>query len=212
MVLSIVAFGDKYIDQALPQISKFTDGGWDVHILTDKPEKFESGFTEYYPNKIFSYFDKVLFPLRLIEKLGESVLYIDADWLENINPNFINTFKGADQFLYLYSWPNAEYFDDYADNIYFTKILEFWKDNNFNYYNLPTILEWFYFIPKHEEISNIIKDIESIKPIFEYSSVFYKTSYPGIGNAEGLALSYILKKYNIPVKKINKISLGPKMI
>lgn len=212
MILSIIAFGDDYIDKALPHISKFTDNGWDVNVLTDKPEKFKICNTEYYQDKIFSYFDKLLFPLRLIEKHNTPVLYVDADWVMNINLNFIKTFKGGDEFLYLYSWPNSDYFDDYADNIYFTKILDFWIKNGFDHTKLPTILEWFYFIPQHKHISNIIYDIEKIKPVFEYSSLHYKTDYPGIGNGEGLALSYILKKYNIPIKKINRGVIGPKII
>jgi hypothetical protein len=38
------------------------------------------------------------------------------------------------------------------------------------------------------------------KPIFEYQSIIKKTYYyPGIGNGEGVALSYILQKNNIPI-------------
>jgi hypothetical protein len=204
MILSIVAFGDQYIDNVTPHISKFIDNGWNVHILTNNPTKFKVGTTHYYPNKIFSYFDKLLFPLRLVETHKDSVLYVDADWIQNLNQDFIKNFKGSDEFLYLYGWPNGDYFEDYINDNYFTKIIDFWDKVGFDYSKLPTILEWFYFIPTHEQISNIIYDVEKIKPVFEYSSFYYDSAYPGIGNGEGLGLSYILKKYNIPFKKINE--------
>jgi hypothetical protein len=203
MIISIVAFGDKYIDNAIPHILKFIENGWDVHILTDKPQKFKIGVTHYYPNKIFSYFDKLLFPLRLMEEYNVSVAYVDADWIQNIGNDFVTTFKGDDEFLFYDNWPNGEHFEDYQKDTYFTKIIDFWDKTGFNYNKLTTILEWFYFIPYQKQVGDLIYDVEKIKPVFEYSSFYYDTKYSGIGNGEGLALSYILKKHNIPLKKIH---------
>ena len=204
MILSLVAVGEEYIKNCKPFIQKFMVFGWDVHVLTDQPEEFECN-TEKYQNKIFSYFDKLLFTLRLGERYKQDVLFIDADWIHNISDNLPKYLEKSDHFMYYVSWPNGETFDDYIDDPYFINLIRYWDKNNFDYHNLPTIMEWIFFMPYTNKISNLLYDIEHIKPIFEYNSVTVDTGYKGIGNGEGLALSYVLSKHKIPIKKFNNI-------
>ena len=206
MILSLTAVGEKYIKNCLPFIPEFIDNQWDVHVLTNQPDYFPECEVEKYKNKIFSYFDKLLFALRLVEKYEEGVLYIDADWIHNISPDFPKTFKGSEDVLYFGNWPNGDTFNDYKNDPYFINLINYWNKNSPIVYNdLPTILEWILYIPYTEKISSIIYDIEHIKPVFEYNSVTIDTGYPGIGNGEGLALSYALCKNNTPIKKFDKI-------
>ena len=100
MVLSVVAVGEQYINNCLPYLDKFKNNGYDIKILTDKPEKFIGYDTQLYENKIFSYFDKLLFSLRLVEKYNTDVLYIDSDWIQNVNDVFIKNFNGSNNVLY----------------------------------------------------------------------------------------------------------------
>ncbi len=205
MILSLVAVGEKYIKNCLPFIPEFIDNQWDVHVLTNQPIYFHECEVEFYKNKIFSYFDKLLFTLRLSEKYKEDVLYIDSDWIHNISPHFPKEFKGGNSVLFYGNWPNGDLFMDYKDDPYFINIINYWNKNSFDFSKLQTMLEWMFFIPYNNNISNVIYDIEHIKPVFEYNSVTIDTGYIGIGNGEGLALSYALFKNNIPIKKFDKI-------
>ena len=205
MILSIVAVGEKYIKNCIPFIPEFIDNQWVVHVLTDQPDFFNECEVELYENKIFSYFDKLLFTLRLSEKYKEDVLYIDADWIHNISPGFPKEFQKNDSVLYYGSWPNGDLFLDYKNDPYFNNLIRYWEKQQFIYDDLKTMLEWMFFIPYSENLSNIIYDIEHIKPVFEYNSVMVDTGYPGIGNGEGLALSYALHKNKISIKKFDKI-------
>jgi hypothetical protein len=205
MILSLVSVGEKYIDHCLPHVERFKNSGWEVHILTDNPNRFSGCEVKLYENKIFSYFDKILFTLRLSEKFKEGVLFVDSDWIHNISDEFISTFKGSDKFLYYDNWPNGETFKDYIKDPYFFNQQRFWEKNNFIYDNLITILEWVFYIPHTTKISDIIYDLEHIKPVFEYNSVMVDAGYSGIGNGEGLGLSYSLHKNNIKIKKFGLV-------
>ena len=205
MILSLVAVGEKYVEHCKPFISNFINGGWEVHVLTDQPHRFDGCKTETYHKKIFSYFDKLLFTLRLSEEHHEDVLYIDADWIHNISVDFPQNFKKSKNVLYYTSWPNGDTFENYKNDPYFSNLINYWDKNNFTYSNLKTIMEWIIYIPHSDKIGDLIYDIEHIKPIFEYNSVITDTGYSGIGNGEGMALSYALNKNKIPIKKFDKI-------
>lgn len=201
MILALVAVGDVYIKNSLIHIDKFINRGWDVRVLTDKPEKYRRVKTYQYKNKIFSYFDKLLFLLKIMEEEKSSVLYVDADWVQNVKRDFMENFKGSNDFLYYDNWP--EYDDEY-----FSIIHDYWKKIEFDNVNLETILEWVIYFPYSEKISKLRHDLEEIKPVFEYTSLCHNTEYNGLGNAEGLGLSYILNKNGIEIKKFNKEEFG----
>jgi hypothetical protein len=206
MILSLVAVGEKYIKNCEPFVDVFINNGWDVHILTDRPKYFKLGIIESYDYKIFSYFHKLLHPLRLVEKYKDDVLYIDADWIQNISSEFPKMFKKDSNFLYYGNWPNGNKFIDYKDDLYFKPLNDFWDNLGFNCNEVPTMLEWIFYIPYNENIKNVIYDIELIKPIFEYMSLMTDTGYKGIGNGEGLGLSYSLYKNNVPIKMFDKLN------
>jgi hypothetical protein len=199
MILAIVAVGKKYISKVKQHIPKYTQNGWDVRILTDEPDSFLDLKTYKYSNKVFSFVDKLLFPLRLVEEHKESVLYIDADWLEFISNELILNFKPTNEVLYFGTFSNGKYLSD-INSDYFEPLINYFKKNEFDYNKLLLMVEYLYQFPYTNNISDVIYDLERIKPILEYQSIIKKTYYyPNIGNAEGAALSYVLYKNNIPI-------------
>ena len=210
MILVLVLVGDEYIEEAKPHINRYIESGWKVEILTDQPQKFKEFLNielHVYNRKIFSYFEKILFPLQIIKKHGDGVLYIDSSLLQSVPDWFLDTFKHTEDFLYYDTWTSGKTFKSLENDPYFENLIKFFKHENFNNYNeLLTILEWIYYIPYNEsKIDNLIYDAERIKPIFEYTSIFYKSKFNGIGNGEGLGLSYILFKNSITINKFNNL-------
>ena len=100
MILAIVAVGTKYVQKVTPHLSKFIENGWDIRVLSDQPHLFPNLKTHKYPSKIFSYIDKLLFPLRLVEELEQSVMYIDADCFDFISDELILNFEPTKEVLY----------------------------------------------------------------------------------------------------------------
>ena len=199
MILTVVAVGSKYISKAKQHLPKYTQHGWDVRVLTDEPESFPNLKTYKYSNKVFSFIDKLLFPLRLVEKLKQPVLYVDADWFEFISNELILNFKPTDEVLYFGEFPNGKYLSD-INSEYFDPLITYFKKNEFDYSKLLLMIEYLYYFPYYNNISDVIYDLERIKPILEYQSIIKKTYYyPNIGNAEGVALSYVLHKNNVPI-------------
>jgi len=210
MILALVLVGNEYIEEAKPHINRYIESGWKVEILTDQPQKFKEFLNielHIYNRKIFSYFEKILFPLQIIKKYGAGVLYIDSSLLQSIPDWFLNTFENTEDFLYYNTWMSGKTFKNIENDPYFENLIKFFKYENFNNYGeLLTILEWIYYIPYNQsKIENLIHDAERIKPIFEYTSIFYKSKFNGIGNGEGLGLSYILFKNSITINKFNNL-------
>jgi hypothetical protein len=141
MILSIVSVGDFYIDSCLPHLDKFKNKGYDIKVLTDKPEKFVGYETQLYENKIFSYFDKLLFPLRLIEKYNTDILYVDSDWIQNVPDHFINSFNGFDEVLYYDNWKDVT-FNSYVNDYYWKDLIYYFNLNKIEYNHLILPLEW----------------------------------------------------------------------
>lgn len=213
MILTLVAVGKGYSDSPeiiLQQAERFKKFKWDVKILTDKPENF-SGLEVYkYNNKIFSYFDKILFPLRIMEENRCDILYIDHDFMNNISDDFIWNFKGNDSFIYFENWQkwNDEiewwdpwkYFGDFYLE-YYKPLINYWEKEQYDYKSILTIRECFMYIPYLKDVSNIIYEMEKIKPVFEYMSVVGENKFSGYGQSEGLALYKILNEQNIKFKQ-----------
>lgn len=207
MIFSIICVGENYKNEPskiINQLQRFDNKKWDIKILTDNIDSFSIGETYYYQNKIFSYIDKILFPLRLMEKYKTDIVYSDHDWLKYLTDDFIDNFNGHTKCLYPEGWKywngtdweNWTYLTDYNTE-YFNPIIKYWETNNYNYDKFKTIRECFFYFPYTDEISKIIYEIEKIKPIFEYMSIVGNNGYSAYGSSEGIALSYVLEKFNL---------------
>lgn len=209
MIICVVAVGDKYIDLSKDVINKFINLGLSVKILTDKPELFLYGDTLKYNKKIFSFFDKLLFSSEMSEKFKTDVLYIDADRLSDVSLKFFKIFKGDwniiffDYWQYQIKtdvWTKWENFIDFNMD-YYKPFKKFCIKNNMDITKLKCFWEGVFYLPYLNNISNIIYDLENIKPVFEYMSIIRDNLYYGkIGESEGLAFSYIIEKNHLPYK------------
>ena len=212
-ILTLISVGERYTNKCIPHIKHFLDKGWDIRVLTDTPTLFDGCITYEYPNKIFSYFDKLVFPLRISEKEKSGVLFVDADEIENFIYLADSDFSKYTEFMVYDYWryhTNGMRFiwDTFIqyDDVYFEPLFSYWNSIDFDYSKLKTIWEGLYYYPYSDKTNNVLHDIECIKPIFEYMSVIKNHPYPGIGNGEGLALSYCLDKNNINRNEIEIIN------
>lgn len=202
--LAIVAVGQSYIDAANYIIANFSDE-WQIHVLTDYPHKINGVCEiEYHKHKIFSYFHKILFVLKISEKYKESITYVDADRLDMFNNDFLKEFSTGEDFKILNYWPEGKEFKPlYSWGQHFKPFVEYCKENKLDY-DIDTFSEEVFFVPYVNNISEIIYELEKIKPVFEYQSIISRSTnpyYPNIGNAEGLALSFVLKMKNLKIVK-----------
>ena len=202
--LAIVAVGQTYIDAANYIVANYGDE-WIIHVLTDHPEKIHGNCEiEYHQHKVFSYFYKLLFVLRLVEKYKQPVTYVDADRLDMFSNEFLKEFSFGPYFKILNCWPEGiEFKKHYSHGKHFKPFIDYCNENHLDY-DIDTFSEEVFYVPYVEDIYDIILNVEKIKPIFEYQSIISRETnpyYPNIGNAEGLALSFVLKMKN---KKIIK--------
>jgi hypothetical protein len=202
--LAIVAVGQAYIDAANYIIANFGNE-WDIHVLTDRPDKINGKCEiELHNHKVFSYFHKLLFVLRLVEKHKQPVTYVDADRLDMFSNEFLKEFSFGPYFKILNCWPEGrEFKKHYSHGQHFKPFVDYCNENDLNY-DIDTFSEEIFYVPYVLDICDIIYDVEKIKPIFEYQSIISRETnpyYPNIGNAEGLALSFALKKNHAKIIK-----------
>lgn len=200
MMFTFVAVGKKYID-SLNEFFKKNESFKKMSIvLTNEPHSFENVKTLHYVNKVFSYFDKLLFPLRICEEYKENVLYIDCDELYDMNlTSLIEKIEERESsVLYTINWPPKT-----LNKLNDKRWELFKKMVTIDHNDIETIKENVLFFPKTLPVGKIIHELELLKPIFETMSILEEKTYGEIGSGEGLALSYVLKMNNINIKKIN---------
>jgi hypothetical protein len=202
MLVCFIAVGKKYIND-LNQFLTTNTVNYKIIILTDKPNIFKNYKTIEYHNKIFSYYDKLLFSLRTSEKYNEDVLYIDVDELNNHNIdeiikkiNFKETSVQFERF-----WPDFKTFNDLKEDRWelFRNYIDL-ENIQIEYSEIWTVMENVLYFSKKLPTNKILRDLELIKPIFEIMSLIdEKKTHKGIGNGESVALSFVLKLNNIPL-------------
>ncbi len=202
--LAIVAVGRPYVDAANYIIANYGDE-WDIHVLTDHPQRIQGKCQiENHTHKVFSYFYKLLFVLRLVESTKCPVTYVDADRLDMFSNDFLKDFSTGTDVKILNYWPEGKEFKPlYSWGPHFKPFVEYCKENKLDY-DIDTFSEEVFYVPYVESIEDIIYNVEKIKPVFEYQSIISRSTnpyYPNIGNAEGLALSFVLKMKNLKIVK-----------
>jgi hypothetical protein len=130
-------------------------------------ERDDVFYFEKYNKVKFSYFDKLYFSLSMVDK-----------------------------FYHRKHWPFGNTLQDYLMYDFFNPLIENWVDSDVDFTQLLAIGETELFFNKKLDVKSIIKHLEIIQPIFREMSTT-KPTYTGYDNAEGIALSYALKKCNI---------------
>lgn len=173
---------------------------FDIILCTNNPG-YRREFADYgvfwdapYNKSVFSYFDKLLLPLKYSIENKTGVYYCDVNKLHEID-NLVA--KDPYSFYYKDHWPIATYFMEMKDAEYWQPLIKYFNHIDYDYSNLKTIEEHAYYIPYHRNSNRLLHTLEWVKPVFEYISCINHTPYVGIGNGEGLALSYALDKCNI---------------
>ena len=193
-ILCLVACGDKYTPYISLSIEKLFKK-YDLCVLTSSPLRLNYVLDqEIFTSKIFTYFAKLTFCIRMALKYKQGVYYCDINKLEELD-NLSAKYDGA--FYYLRHWPIAKYFHEMEHVQYWRKLIWFWIDRKYDYKRLTTIEEHAFYLPYSDKLNKLEYVVEEIKPIFEYTSLTNENPYKAIGNGEGLALSYALDVCNI---------------
>ena len=193
-ILCLIAVGDKYTPYIPLSIKKLLKK-YNLCILTSIPLPLYGVLDqEIYTSKIFTYFAKLTFCIRMALKHKQGVYYCDINRLEELDKLSVNN-DGA--FYYLRHWPIAKYFRELEQVQYWRKLIWFWIDRKYDYKRLTTIEEHAFYLPYSDKLNKLEYVVEEIKPIFEYTSLTNENPYNAIGNGEGLALSYALDVCNI---------------
>lgn len=199
MKYGFVSVGLKYSNTLRDFLDRNESFKKDSIILTNNVDMFHDVETLPYKNKIFSYFDKLLHSLRIVEEYRDDVLYIDVD--ELIDDNLLYWIKeigdNEKSLVYLENWPKKTLgeLDDKRFGI-FKEMVEI------NHIDIETIKENFIYFPKSLPSTKLIWELETLKPIFETLTILHDEDKSIIGGGEGVALSYLLKKNNIKTRKL----------
>jgi len=203
-ILTVCAVGDKYVENTLSSIDRFSSNHWDIHILTDKPNKFTKFKTYLYTNTVFSYFDKLLFSLNVVKNTGIGVTLIDADKLHLISDKFIQESHNYSEFKYYSINRWAPYFSNIQFNGGWKIVYEYFKYLDMDTSKIKNFWEEVFYFPysifHHHQLN---KDLETLKPIFEYRSIIDEWPRPGLGEGEGVAIGFLLEKYKFKYSKFD---------
>lgn len=164
---------------------------FDICLLTDDETITGLFDVEFYREKIFTYFAKLTFTIRMAIKHQRGAYYCDIDKLHELaNLDVTDKYK----FSYIREWPKLTYFKQMEDEVYWEKLVTYWRSKGYDYSLTKTIEEHAFYMPFHFKSKNLLYLIEEIKPVFEYISITEENahSHKGIGKGEGLALSYAL--------------------
>ena len=207
-----ISYGSQCIENIERLVNEFN---FDVRILTDTPSLFNDlNCTVYeYDKKIFSYFEKYFFSFKLIKELNKSVTYIDCDSIDALIKNEkYRTLESEDEVLFLTFWPvkindewkSWKYLPDMNIDKWVRPIIEFIELEGSDPSKIETMFEQLYYFPIGLDYDKIQYELEKIKPVFEYASLYSKNLYRRTvyGHGEGLALSYSLYVNNVKKREI----------
>lgn len=203
-IATICAVGEKYVKDVTSYIHRFDTNKWDIHILTDNINAFPQYTTYEYTNSIFSYFDKLVFSIKILKKYKKGVLSLDADKLNILSEEFLNYNHNYPEFRYYSINRWAPYFDHIKENGHWSLIYDYFRYLDMNVNEIRNFWEEVFYFP-YEIFKNrqINVDIETLKPLFETRSILDHWSRPCLGEGEGIAIGFLLNKYNFKIKEFD---------
>lgn len=171
-----------------------------LHLLTDCRSWFD--FQTYnYNSKQFSYYDKLIFLLDLMQLKKQRITYLDVDKLQ-----LYNNIDYDNKSCYVYNTIKtpilSEVFESTRKEIHDYLDIE----NESDVYTQEALIS----LPYTSEFKNIKKDILELRGIVERNFGNRKWDNPklnryskhGIGYGEGSALTAVLLKYNIDIVNV----------
>jgi|TARA_R110000796_G_scaffold1667_6_gene6783 hypothetical protein len=206
MILATTAINKPYTESAEKLLKVLDRKIYDIRVLTDDPERFKEYGTTTYSNIIFSYYDKLTYAFQLALKEKQGVLFVDANKIHAMTPDFHQHFKGSDDYCFVGYWDygNSIWKDTDINGSYWDKLTDYLKLADFPINLLRPLLETVFYIPYDNRLRNVTKYIEVLKPIIEYNSMFEKSIYNHRGNGEGMGIAFSLLLNNIKPKFFTK--------
>ena len=218
--LVLIAKGTGYVDKLINDRDLLGDH-LDVTIFTDEVErvsKFFKGTTiRKYEEHTFRYFDKFKLTYKVLLEKQQPVMYIDVKRLKSICGDATDlTYFDSSKIQHFYTqgnWakPNAlalrNWKSPYVTDGYFDNILDAIEAAGTDLETVSVILERVFVMPINKNTPKVIEALESMRWLFEDNSKNKENVYAGIGNGEGLALGYALRKNNINHRTLNLLPI-----
>jgi hypothetical protein len=203
-VVALVAVGREYVEEIVSYYNRLKKSGYDVKVLTDHPQEFQSDDATLYTKRIFSYFDKLYFALELVKKYNRTVIFVDgresiAEWMIERYTNNITA-----DCIYAEDWELGGFLQ-YTNEATFEYLTKYLSTYNIPIKDYPTIYEHIVVFNKTIDYQLVIDQLEQLQPVFDYMAVLNCKLYNKpfiLGHAEGLALSIVLDQNNITLQKI----------
>lgn len=212
-MITLTALVDKeYIDYVykneLVQTKALSTLSRNLHVLTDVPSYKDfllpNTLSIEYPNKVWTYIDKIRIPFLIAKERNQGVLWIDSD-KGIVKRNYLSYQGYNDKIIITEYWNEYEHFINPWEESYNNELIEYFKVENFNYKDIPLINEHCFYIPPNLLTPQILEDIQIIGTILEYQSIKHRFNYESngsrnkrVGNKEGILFGYLIKKHNLP--------------
>lgn len=207
VVISLVGVNSYHVSNCTSTYWYLREQGYTVKVLTNRQDLFKPEDVYKYPRQIFTYLDKLLFCLDLVEEYGCSVLHLDADkyYEEHRIKSFLEKSQHY-QITYQGSWPEGDFGHYKNVNPCFKYLKDYCEYKGIEYKDWKTIWEYVMFFRDDIDYQAIRYELETIAPVFTYMSLMNNDTYTktpfALGGAEGLALSIVLDKLGIESKEV----------
>ena len=218
--LVLIAKGTKYVSNLITDAHLIGDH-LDVTIFTDEVDRvskfFKQASIRRYEHHVFRYFDKFKLTYKVLLEKQQPVMYLDAKRIKSICGDATDlTYFDSSKINHFYTqgnWakPNAltlrNWKSEYLADNYFDNILDAIEGEGIKLRDISVILERVFVMPVNKNTPKVIEALESVRWLFEQNSKNKENVYAGIGNGEGLALGYALRKNGVNHRTLNLLPI-----
>jgi len=218
--LVLIAKGTKYVNKLITDAHLIGDH-LDVTIFTDEVDRvskfFKQASIRKYEQHVFRYFDKFKLTYEVLLEKQQPVMYLDAKRIKSICGDATDlTYFDSSKINHFYTqgnWakPNAlalrGWRSRYVADHYFDNILDAIEGDGIDLKDVSVILERVFVMPVNKNTPRVMEALESVRWLFEQNSKNKENVYSGIGNGEGLALGYALRKNNVNHRTLNLLPI-----
>lgn len=201
--LVVTSVGDFYNKEVLNFINREYSKNFNLFLLTDNPKQFNNLNTTFYYKGVFSYFDKFLFGLKILNQLKEGGFIWDADELHTIQTDINRYDMSDDSIQFAGHWDEHGKFDSILKKEpnywkFFEDLIKSENDSHPDFYTIQEDKIWF---PKND-YTEFLNCFEGLHIPFMVNSIKHGTHKNGVANGEGIALGYSIFKTNMKFKSI----------
>ena len=205
------SFGEELCNKYSKEIN---DSKLDITVLTNLPQYFTKK-TVLYEREEFSYFEKIVFLLNLINENFNRFTYFDIDSYKLIDSDF--SFSNDTVYTYkIYDNSKFKHLDVSLLKTYpgVAALANIYSKYGYELCKYPH--ERLISIPYLNEIDSINKEVKDLQSIFEEvypkgkvweDKSLTRFAKKGCGYGEGGALAAVLNRYNVRIDTFNKKNL-----